>query len=127
MIERGKTFTPSIPCLNDHKRPCIECTGHSINFENLRRLARDRYVRYVFSKEVADFPTIQQISDLINSFDEPRASIYSDSLGTHIFVSPELRKLGKTLADLRYRYSIALSNERELEFHCAVIAGRKED
>jgi len=110
---RGEIFVPFYPCMWNSGEICEDCKLLATNIASLRKFTRRADVKYVFGKEVADFPSVQQLCDLIFSVNKDRPTyIRSESLESYIRIRGNLKALGQSLADERREFIIKASYDR---------------
>jgi hypothetical protein len=105
MMERGEIFVPDITCMYDHTKFCVDCKLYSTNMDNIRRLARNRYFKNVFGYWMGEFPSVQQVVDLLFVFEDKNPLIHTDTFGITAVPDP-LIQLGREAARLRRNYVI---------------------
>lgn len=111
------------PCMYDSSKPCVNCRNNGINRDNLNRLAKHSGVKNIMNHEGIDTPTEEQLSDLLYGLKDPLATIYYDSVESRAFISPELRKLGVTIAKKRKDWIVQASGVLGYDIYCPVLGG----
>jgi len=114
MKENGKDSSFRIPCLYDHKKPCVDCNLYSTNLESIRKLAKNRSFRNYFSRLVGEFPTTRQVSELIFHFDDRYPAIHTETFGLTHIPSP-LLEVGYDIAKIRREYVVKRSERLNFE------------
>lgn len=105
MTERGELFVSDIPCMYNHKNACVDCKLFSTNMDNIRKLTWNRYFRNVFGYHMSEFPTVQQVVDLLFVFEDENPIIHTDTFGITAVPGPVIQ-LGREVARLRRNYAI---------------------
>src|SRR3990167_4932500 len=116
MVEsEGKPWITFFPCMANPSENCVYCRLLSTNVNNLRDLRWNRYVRFIFSHEVADDPpSLQQLVDLLFRMNSDNPFIHSDAFGHLIPISAELKKMGETMAHKRREHVKKISGTDDL-------------
>ena len=105
MKENGEETSFQIPCMYNHKVPCIDCKLYSTNLDNIRKQARNKNFKKYFSRLIGEYPTPQQVSELLFNFDNKDGSINTETFGRMRIPSP-LLSLGYGIAKERREYVI---------------------
>ena len=123
MVENNDRFSPQIPCMYDNTKPCVDCNIYSINLENIRRLARNEPFKRLFSYYMGDFPTWQNVADLLSRTDEEDPVTHTETFHSTTFPK-KLKDLAKDLNKQRREYVIKRfsrfnDDDYAFEVHCS--------
>ena len=94
-----------IPCMYDHRVPCVDCKLYSTNLDSIRKMSQGKYFKSYFSRLIGENPTPRQLSELLFHFDDKDFKINTETFGRTRIPSP-LLSLGYDFAQERRNWVI---------------------
>ena len=94
-----------IPCMYDHKVPCVDCKLYPTKLDSIRKMTEGKFFKKYFTNLIGEFPTPRQLSELLFHFDDKDSKINTKTFGPMLIPSP-LLSLGYDFAQDRRNYVI---------------------